>query len=99
VGELLEDSVAPEAELRPLRGHVVHKMSVVFMEAREGGPGGPKVEPGPDGRHVWSEPPEGCQVGEPIEDSAASMRSFAEPDLQHKYDHDPEPQERPVATR
>jgi len=39
-------------------------------------------------------------VGEPIEDSAASMRSFGEPDHQHKNDHDPKPKERPpVATR
>jgi hypothetical protein len=89
VGELIEDSVTPRAEARLLGGHVLHKMSVVFMEGREGGPGGPKAEPGPDGRLVWLEPPEGCQAGEPIEDSTASMRSFGPPHLQHEYDRDP----------
>jgi hypothetical protein len=89
VGELIEDSVTPRAEARLLGGHVLHKMSVVFMEGREGGPGGPKAEPGPDGRLVWSEPAEGCQVGEPIEDSAASMRLFGESPHQHEYDRDP----------
>src|SRR5580704_8878758 len=72
VGELLEDSDTPRDEMR---SKIPELISVVFIRPR-----GPKAVPGPDGRFVWLEPPKGCEVGEPIEDSATSMRPFeAEP--------------------
>jgi hypothetical protein len=36
-----------------------------------GTPGGLKSVRGPDGRHVWWNPPEGCKVGELLEDGEA----------------------------
>jgi hypothetical protein len=57
VGELLEDSENPDAELR-----------VVISNARTVRESGPTTVMGPDGRLVWLEPPEGSSAGEAIED-------------------------------
>ena len=43
-------------------------MQVVFDHCKNGKPVGSSII-GPDGRHVWWEPPEGCKKGEPVGDS------------------------------
>jgi hypothetical protein len=68
VGDLLEDRDKPASRLFPAR--VPCGMRVIFVAARDGREAGPTTVIGPDGRHVWREPPEGCKEGELIEDSA-----------------------------
>ena len=46
---------------------VPDEVRMVFVN---GGSLRPACVIGPDGRYVWWKPPEGCQEGEPIEDSA-----------------------------
>jgi hypothetical protein len=46
-------------------------LRIVYPHNRDGKPAGSSVI-GPDGRHVWWEPPEGCKKGEPVEDGPNS---------------------------
>jgi hypothetical protein len=52
----------------------------VYAHLRDGKPAGSSVI-GPDGRHVWWEPPEGCKEGEPVEDSRNSHLLLKQPPL------------------
>jgi hypothetical protein len=59
--------------LERLEAHVlpadrVPLFQIVYAHAKDGKPAGSSVI-GPDGRHVWLEPPEGWKKGEPVEDS------------------------------
>ena len=42
-----------------------------YVHAADGQAGGSSVI-GPDGRHVWRKPPEGCKEGEPVQDREAA---------------------------
>jgi hypothetical protein len=57
-----------KASLRQAAGPVV--IGATFMHAVDGRPAGTSVR-GPDGRHVWLDPPPGCEAGEPVEEEAA----------------------------
>ena len=58
--ERLEARVSPACRAPVIR--------TLYAHSRDGKPAGLSVI-GPDGRHVWWEPPEGCKKGEPVEDS------------------------------
>ena len=67
VGELVEDR-SPPVRARSSQAGVPDTIIIGFVDGQGGK--GPTTVIGPDGRLVWLEPPEGCQEGEPIEDSA-----------------------------
>jgi hypothetical protein len=57
-----------KASLRQAAGPVV--IDATFMHAVDGRPAGTSVR-GPDGRHVWLDPPDGCEAGELVAEEAA----------------------------
>ena len=57
-----------KASLRQAAGPVV--IGATFMHAVDGRPAGTSVR-GPDGRHVWLDPPAGCEAGELVAEEAA----------------------------
>ena len=57
-----------KASLRQAAGPVV--IGATFMHAVDGRPAGTSVR-GPDGRHVWLNPPPGCEAGELVAEEAA----------------------------
>jgi hypothetical protein len=57
-----------KASLRQAAGPVV--IGATFMHAVDGRPAGTSVRR-PDGRHVWLDPPPGCEAGELVEEEAA----------------------------
>jgi Helix-turn-helix domain len=49
------------------------RLEMIFAHAVDGRPAGSSIV-GPDGRHVWLDPPEGCQKGEPVEDDRGPVQ-------------------------
>jgi hypothetical protein len=65
--ERLENRVLQAFRVPP--GH-----RIVFIHARDGKPSGLESVFGPDGRQVWSVPPQGCEVGKPVGKEPADPR-------------------------